>query len=72
MFVFVSGLLGLHMYGRISDSEMEPYHPWVWRDLDHEPQPNRKTASGVGAGSTRGGARFHPGVVGVVDVREDF
>ena len=73
----VAGLLKQHMYGRVSDPEMAPYHPRVRRGIDHEPQPNLKSASGVGVHALQGRihpgeAHFRPRVVGVVDVRRGF
>lgn len=43
-----AGLLELNMYGRTYDPDMGPYHPRIRQDVDHEPQSNLKSASGVG------------------------
>ena len=37
------------MYGRISDPEMEPYPPRVWRDLEVVPGPGEQLSQRAGS-----------------------
>lgn len=32
------------MRGRIYDPQFVPYHPRVWRGIDHEPRPNLRSS----------------------------
>ena len=48
--VIVARLLELYIHGRIYDPGMGPYHPWVRRDIDDDPESrvNLKILGGVG------------------------